>query len=61
MTVGTLRQQEDVDEEMDQSDDPELNDGTDAHSASVMSFADGLPQGEPSYQRTEHADVDQLV
>ena len=46
---------------MDQSDDPELNDGTDAHSASVMSFADGLPQGEPSYQRTEHADIDQLV
>ena len=46
---------------MDRDDDPELNFDTDASSASVPSFRDGLPQGEPSYQRAEYSDVDQLV
>lgn len=30
-------------------------------SASVVSFNDGLPQGEPSFQRETHEHVDDLV
>ncbi len=34
---------------------------SEVNSASVVSFTDGLPQGEPTYQRQMHNDVDALV
>ena len=34
---------------------------SEVHSASVLSFTEGLPQGEPSFQRQDHNDIDALV
>lgn len=34
---------------------------SEVNSASIVSFTDGLPQGEPSHQRQTFADVDTLV
>ena len=52
----------DVDEEMVDGFGQPVDQGDlgsdEVYSASVPSFADGLPQGQPSYQRHEHHDVD---
>ena len=59
LPTGILRQQEDVDEDMALE---QVQQGSaEVESASVVSFNDGLPQGEPSHQQTEHIGVDDLV
>ena len=60
LPTGSLRQETDLNDIMDYGDDVQ-DVGAEVSSASVPSFADGLPQGEPSHQRYHYDDVDVLV